>query len=166
MCYDGRLYAPAVFRLFIPYAPTLLMHERLDFPDPNLFGIEFHDSLTEDDYDALASVLKNHLEEHTTTHVLFVMNDVDDWAPEERWEELAFDIRLVRDLGKVAVVSDDPWETWLDKVELLFPMSMIQTYASDEREDAVEWIRGDMEVPGVGPGSLPDPEAKAEEVGE
>jgi hypothetical protein len=142
------------------------MHELLDFPDPNFFGVEFHDSLTEDDYDVLASTLKNHLEEHTTTRVLFVMEDVDDWTPEERWEDLAFDIRLVRDLDKVAVVGDDLWETWLDKVELLFPMSTVQTYAADDRSDAVEWIRGDMEVPGLGPGSVPDPEAEAEEIEE
>jgi len=142
------------------------MHEFLEFPDPNLFGIEFHDALTEDDYDALTSSLKSHLEEHTTTRVFFVMNDVDDWAPEKHWDELSFDIRLVRDLDKVAVVGDDLWETWLEKVELLFPMSMIQTYAAEDREEALAWIRGDMEVPGLGPGSVPDPEADAQEVDE
>ena len=142
------------------------MHERLDFPDPNLFGIEFHDSLTKDDHDVLASALKSHLEAHTTTRVLFVMNDVDDWAPEEHWEDLAFDIRLVRDLDKVAVVGDDLWETWLEKVELLFPMSMIQTYAADDHEEALEWIRGGMDVPGLGPGSVSDPEATTEEIEE
>jgi len=142
------------------------MHERLDFPDPNLFGVEFHDSLTNDDHDLLASALKGHLEEHTTTRVFVVMNDVDDWAPEEDWEDLAFDIRLVRDLDKVAVVGDDLWETWLEKVNLLFPMSMIQTYAAEDRETALEWIRGDMEVPGLGPGSMPDPEVNAEDVDE
>lgn len=136
------------------------MHELLDFPDPNLFGIELSDSLTEDDYEALASSLKKHLEEHTTTRVLFVMDDVDDWEPEERWEDLAFDIRHLRDLDKVAVVGDDLWETWLEKVELLFPMSLVQTY--EDREEALEWIRGDMEVPGLGPGSTSDPEAAAQ----
>lgn len=142
------------------------MHDFLEFPDPNLFGIELQDALTEDDYDALTSSLKSHLEEHTTTRVFFVMNDVDDWAPEKHWDELSFDIRLVRDLDKVAVVGDDLWEPWLEKVELLFPMSTVQTYAAEGREEALAWLRGDMEVPGLGPGSVPDPEADAQEVEE
>ncbi|PSQ93945.1 MAG: STAS/SEC14 domain-containing protein, partial [Bacteroidetes bacterium SW_7_64_58] len=108
-----------------------------------------------------ASDLKNHLEQHTTTRALFVMNDVDDWEPAERWEDLAFDIRHLRDLDKVAIVGDDLWETWLEKVELLFPMSMVQTYAAEDREEALQWLRGDMEVPGLGPGSVSDPEATA-----
>ena len=143
------------------HAPSLLMHELLDFPDPNLFGVELSDTLTEEDYEVFASDLKNHLEQHTTTRALFVMNDVDDWEPAERWEDLAFDIRHLRDLDKVAIVGDDLWETWLEKVELLFPMSTVRTYAAEDREEAIQWLRGDMEVPGLGPGSVSDPEATA-----
>jgi len=139
------------------------MHELLDFPDPNLIGIEFTDTLTEEDHDILDATLADHLRKHTTTRVLFVMNDVDDWEPEEHWEDLAFDIRHLSDLDKVAVVGDDLWETWLDKVEVLFPMSVIHTYDAEDREEAIEWLRGDMEVPGVGPGSKADPEATAQD---
>mgnify|MGYP006284113359 CR=1 FL=1 len=139
------------------------MHELLDFPDPNFFGIELSGTLTDEDYDALASTLTDHLEQHTTTRALFVMEDVDDWESEERWEDLAFDIRHLRDLDKVAVVGDDLWETWLEKVEELFPMSTIQTYELEDREEALDWLRGDMAVPGLGPGSVPDPEAEAQD---
>lgn len=139
------------------------MHEILDLPDANIFGIEFSDTLTEDDHDALLSELRSALEEHTTMRVLFVMNEVDDWTPEEQWEELAYDIRHLRDLDKVAVVGDDLWERWLEKVEVLFPMSVIQTYDAEDYDEALAWIRGDMAVPGLGPGSVPDPEAGAQD---
>lgn len=139
------------------------MHESLDFPDPNLVGFELSGTLTEEDYEALTSTLADHLKEHTTTRVFFVVDEVDGWEPEERWEDLAFDIRHVQDLDKVAIVGDDVWEPLLDKVEVLFPMSMIQTYAAEDREEALDWIRGDMEVPGVGPGSTADPDASLDE---
>lgn len=139
------------------------MHELLDFPDPNLLAVELRDTLTEEDYEVLGSTLADHLKKHTTTRVLFVMDDVDDWEPEERWKDLAFDIRHLSDLDKVAVVGDDLWETWLDKVELLFPTSVIQTYDAEDQEEAIDWLRGDMEVPGVGPGSKADPEATAQD---
>lgn len=142
------------------------MHEILDLPDTNIHGFEFSDSLTEEDLEALVSTLRDSLEQYMTTRVIFVMKDVDDWSPEERWEDLSFDVRHLQDLDKVAIVGDDLWEPWLDKVEILFPMSEIQVYDEEDYEEAEDWIRGDMEVPGLGPGSVPDPEAGAQDVDE
>lgn len=135
------------------------MHEILDLPDTNIYGIEFSDSLTEDDYDTFVSTLKQSLEQHTTTRFLCVLDGVEGWEPEEKWEQLAFDVRHVSDLDKVAIVGDDLWERWVDKVNLLFPASQIQTYDADDYDEALQWVRGGMEVPGLGPGSTPDPQA-------
>ena len=135
------------------------MHDFLDLPDPNIVGVKLSDTLTKDDYEAFASVLEDQFAAHITTRVLLVMEDVDDWAPAEQWEDLAFDVRHLNDVDKVAVVGDDLWERWLEKVEALFPMSTIQTYDAADQEEALDWIRGDMDVPGVGPGSSSDPEA-------
>lgn len=139
------------------------MYQTLDLPDTNIHGIEFSDALTNDDYDAFVSTLKQSLEQQTTTRLLFVMDEVDEWEPEEKWEDLAFDVRYVNDLDKVAIVGSDLWDRWLEKVEFLFPASQIQTYDEDDYEEAVEWVRGGMEVPGLGPGSTSDPEAGAQE---
>mgnify|MGYP000149547117 FL=1 len=139
------------------------MHTLLEFPDTNLFAVEFTDSLTEDDYQILDSTLRNHLVQHTTSRALFVMKDVDAWTPSDHWETLSFDIRHLRDLDKVALVGDDLWEPWLNKAEILFPLSDLRTYAANEKEEAVKWLRGNMDVPGVGPGSVADPEADAQD---
>jgi hypothetical protein len=72
-------------------------------------------------------------------------------------------MRHVQDLDKVAVIGDDPWEPLVDKIELLFPMSLVQTYEDADREEGLEWLRGEMDVPGIGPGSVPDPEAGAQD---
>ena len=69
----------------------------------------------------------------------------------------------LQDLDKVAVIGDEPWEPLLDKIELLFPMSQIQTYEPGDREDAMDWLRDEMDVPGIGPGSVPDPKAGAQD---
>jgi hypothetical protein len=135
------------------------MHELLDLPDSNLVGLKMSDTLTEEDYEVFTSELEDHFGAHITTRLLLVMEDVDDWSPEARWEDLAFDIRQLSDLDKVALVGDDLWETWLEKVEVLFPMSTIQTYDAEDQDEALDWLRGDMDVPGVGPGSSSDPEA-------
>ena len=142
---------------------SLLMHTLLEFPDTNLFAVEFTDSLTETDYEILDSALRSHLAQHTTSRALFVMKDVNAWTPSDKWETLSFDIRHLRDLDKVAIVGDDLWERWLKKAEILFPVSDLQTYAAHDRDRAVEWLRGNMDVPGVGPGSMSDPEAEAQD---
>lgn len=140
------------------------MHELLDLPDTNIVGFQLSDTLTEEDHDLFVSELRNELETHTTTRLFLEIDGVDDWDPEEQWEELALDIRYVQDLDKVAVVGNDIWEPLMDKIELLFPMSQIQVYDDEDREEALDWIRGDMDVPGIGPGSVPDPEAGAQDV--
>lgn len=139
------------------------MHEILDIPDSNIVGIELSGTLTEDDYEAIVPHLEHTMEAHTTSRAFFFLDDVEGWEPEEKWEDLAFDIRHVRTVDKVTVVGDDLWEPWTDKVELLFPSSQIRTFEADAREDAWDWLRGDMDVPGIGPGSVPDPEAGAQE---
>jgi hypothetical protein len=139
------------------------MHELLDLPDTNIVGFQLSDTLTEEDYDLFVSNLRNELEAHTTTRLFLDIDGIDGWEPEDKWEELALDIRYVQDLDKVAVVGTDIWEPLMDKIELLFPMSQIQVYDDEDREEALDWIRGDMDVPGIGPGSVPDPDAGAQD---
>ena len=139
------------------------MHELLDLPDTNIVGFQLSDTLTEEDYDLFVSDLRSELEAHTTTRLFLDIDGIDGWEPEDKWEDLALDIRYVQDLDKVAVVGDDLWEPLMDKIELLFPMSQIQVYDDEDREEALDWIRGDMDVPGIGPGSVPDPEAGAQD---
>jgi hypothetical protein len=139
------------------------MHELLDLPDTNIVGFRLGDTLTEDDYEDFVSELRHELEAHTTTRLVLEIDGVDGWEPEDQWENLALDVRHVQDLDKVAVIGDDVWEPLLDKIELLFPMSQIQTYEDADREEALDWIRGDMDVPGIGPGSVPDPQAGAQD---
>jgi len=142
------------------------MHELLDLPDTNIAAIELSGTLTEDDHEEIRGHLENVLEDHITTRAVFVLDDVEGWEPDELWEDWAFDIRHVHDLDKVAIVSDDPWDRWVEKVELLFPAAHIRTFADDAQDEALEWIRGDMDVPGVGPGSMADPVADTDDASE
>jgi len=142
------------------------MIEILDFPDTNIVGLHLSDTLTEDDCETFASHLRDQLEAHMTLRVLFEIEEVEGWESEEQWEDVAFDMRQVEDVDKVAIVGDDPWEPLVDKIKLLFPSSLIQTYEDADREEGLEWLRGEMEVPGIGPGSTSDPRAGAPDADE
>lgn len=139
------------------------MHELLDLPDSNVIGVKIGETLTEDDYETLVPHLRDRFEATITTRLLFELDGLEDWEPEEKWENLTFDIRYLQDVDKVAVVGDDPWETWMDTVKFLFAEAQVETFDGDERDEALDWVRGEMEVPGVGPGSVSDPASSAQE---
>lgn len=136
------------------------MHEPIETPERNIVGLKLSGTLTEEDLDALVPHLKHEIERLTTARLFFELDDVDGWEPESRWhDEFAFDVRHARDVDKIAVVSDTPWETWTDTLTGLFRRATIRTFPSDERGDALGWLSGDMDVPGIGPGSVSDPDA-------
>jgi len=54
----------------------------------------------------------------------------------------------------------DPDET------VIVVLSPVDPYDDADREEGLEWLRGEMEVPGIGPGSTSDPQAGAQETEE
>ena len=94
---------------------------------------------------------------------LFQVDGVDGWEPEEGWEDLAFDLRHVQNVDKVAVLGDDVWDPLAEKIRFLFPESSVESFDEDDEEEAWDWVRGDMAVPGIGPGSVPEPDASAQD---
>ncbi len=137
------------------------MHDLHETPDQNIFGFTLSGTLTEEDYETMIPFMTDKLERYTTVRILFQLDDVDGWEPESLWEEWAFDLRHARDVDKVAVVGEEPWDTWLSKLEVVFPMAQTQFY--DEADEAWDWLRGEMNVPGIGPGSVPEPQAGAQD---
>lgn len=142
------------------------MHEILDLPDTNIAALRLSDTLTEEDYEDVESYLGHMFEAHTTARVLLELDDVSGWEPEEKWQNLTFDLRQLEDVDKVAIVgeaADDFHETLTDKLDVLFGPSQVKYYPDADREEALEWLRGEMEVPGIGPGSTADPTAGAQD---
>jgi hypothetical protein len=139
------------------------MHEMLHTPDQNIIGFTLQETLTEDDFHSVIPRLKDTMERYTTVRVLFELDGVDGWEPEDLWGDLAFDLRHTKDVDRIAVVSDDPWEPMVEKLRFLFPSATVEFYDAGETDDAWSWLRGEMEVPGIGPGSVPDPTAGAQD---
>lgn len=126
------------------------MHELIEVPDENLAAIKLGGTLTEEDFEGMMPYLKDQIERHNTVRVMFVLDGVDGWEPEEVWDEFWFDVRHARDADRVAVVSSDPWETFMKRIELIFPSASVRTFDEDGQDDALGWIRGedtDLDVP-------------------
>ena len=138
------------------------MHDIHKTTDQNIFGFTLEGTLTEDDFQSVIPFMRDKMERYTTVRILFDVQDVDGWEPEDLWEDWSFDLRHARDVDKLVVVGgDDLWEPWLNKLEILFPSAQMEVY--DDADEGWEWLQGTMDVPGIGPGSVPDPDAGAQD---
>jgi hypothetical protein len=124
------------------------MHEIIDVPGENVAGVSLGGTLTEDDFDAVFPHIKDQVERHNTVRLLFELDGVDGWEPEEVWDDFMFDVRHARDVDRIALLSDEePWEGWMKRIELAFPSAHVEIYETDDRDDAVAWLNGeDLEV--------------------
>lgn len=123
------------------------MHEIIDVPGEDVAAVHLNGTLDEDDFNAVFPFLKDQVERHNTARLLFELDGVDGWEPEEVWDTFAFDLRHAHDADRIAVVSDDPWETWLNRLALIFPDATVKVYDADARDEALAWLNGeDLEV--------------------
>ncbi|NBC85153.1 MAG: STAS/SEC14 domain-containing protein [Bacteroidetes bacterium] len=124
------------------------MHEIIDVPGENVAGVILGDTLTEDDFNTVYPHVKDQVERHNTVRLLFELDGVDGWEPEEVWEDFMFDVRHARDVDRIAVLTDDePWEPLMSRFDLAFPSAHLEVYATGDRDDAVAWLNGeDLEV--------------------
>lgn len=136
------------------------MHEFIETPERNIVGLQLGGTLSKDDFDAIVPHIKHEIERLTTARLFFELDDVNGWEPEALWEEeFRFDVRHARDVDLIAIVADDPWAPWTETIEAIFRTAQVRTYTPDERDEALSWLSGDMDVPGIGPGSVSDPDA-------
>jgi hypothetical protein len=131
------------------------MHEIPDIPDLNIASVRLSGTLTQDDYDAVAPYVKDKAERHTTTRFCFVLDDVDAWGEDSDWPSWSLDVRHTRDVDKIAVISDAPWETWMKRLDLIFPAADVQTFETKAEDDAWSWLRG---TPHAEDGAAPEEE--------
>ncbi|PEN13541.1 STAS/SEC14 domain-containing protein [Longibacter salinarum] len=124
------------------------MHEIIDVPGENVAAVSLSDTLTEDDFDAVYPFIKDQVERHNTVRLLFEMDGVDGWEPEEVWDDFVFDVRHAHDVDRVAVLTDDePFEAWMKRLDLAFPSAHVEVYETSERDSAIAWLNGeDLEV--------------------
>lgn len=118
------------------------MHEILETSALNVVSIRLSNTLTQNDHDALVPFIKDQVERYTTTRFCFQLDGLEDWD-EDAWASWTLDVRHTRDVDRVAVISDDPWETWLERIDLLFPTAIVKTFGTDASDDAWAWVEGE-----------------------
>jgi len=86
---------------------------------------------------------------HGNASLLLDLRDMLRYTLDVAWEELKFTRSHAREIGRVAVVTDNQWLAWIAWLESLFTDAEIEVFAN--YDDALAWVTAS----GVGSGAPP-----------
>jgi hypothetical protein len=127
-----------------------MMLETIDC-GPDVFAVRCGGRLELAELETCLQRLKEALDSRDTTHIYaevigFTGLSADALAIGVKW--MPEWLRRLDRVGRVALVADQNWVRWVAKVEsALLPKISYETFESDERERALDWVKGRSSVP-------------------
>ena len=107
----------------------------------NLLVVRASGKLTKDDYAALLPQVDRLIEEHYKISILFDMRDFHGWELAAAWEDTKFAFHHFRDIERLAVVGEKPWQKVMAVVCKPFTRAEVRYYAHEQSEQAHQWLQ-------------------------
>ena len=100
-------------------------------------------TLTAQDYEEVfIPQLNQRLEKFGKIRVLmYLAENFTGWELSAAWDDAVFGVKHRHDFEKIAVVGGQQWVKWATKLGGYFVDGQVVTYASDEFQDAVNWLK-------------------------
>jgi hypothetical protein len=118
------------------------MIEILDQGSRKVFGMKVSGKVLHHDYQQFVPMLEKLIEENGSIRCLIEIIDFHGIKFRALWEEIKFDVRHARQIGRCAAVGDRAWEAWMSKLsQPIFWNAEIRYFDVAERDQAWEWIR-------------------------
>lgn len=102
--------------------------------------IEIDGAADTDSYRALINDLDRLIEENGKISVLEIVRDIGWVSPGIWWEDLGWSFRHLKDIARVAIVTDKGWINPIIKMMAGVMSAEIETFGLDELEEARAWI--------------------------
>lgn len=97
--------------------------------------------VTRADYDGAIDDLQDFIDQHGTIKIIEIIESFDGFDPSAMWSGFKFDMRNIRHISHVAVVSDIGWISPLTKAAGAFVSTKLRTFDLAEVDAARAWIR-------------------------
>ena len=108
----------------------------------DVVGVELSESVGATDFRAMTELLAETASQHGPIRLLVKVDRLEDVAPLALWEEFKFAIEHVKELERIALVSDSALhEAYVKIVDPILPGKM-RHFEVEEIEPAWRWIRG------------------------
>ena len=109
----------------------------------NILVLRAVGKLTDQDYkDVLIPHLDAIIREHGKARLLLDMGDnFHGWEAAALWDDTRFGLTHRNDFRKMGVIGGPRWFEWGLKLAAMVISGEIRSFSSDEREEALNWIK-------------------------
>ena len=92
------------------------------------------------DYQRLAPLVEDLITQHGKLDVLLILHEFKGWTAGALWEDVKFDVKHFRDIGKLAVVGEREWEKGMAAFCRPFTTAEIKFFERENLAEAMDWI--------------------------
>lgn len=109
---------------------------------PYILGIEIDGEISEEDMEELEEKFNQKKNKHGRNNRLNLLVEVTDinYTLDGFIKEIGFDKRHLDDMKKIAVVSNDKWVEYAEKIVQYLPDVDIDLFDTSEKEQAIAWL--------------------------
>lgn len=97
--------------------------------------------VTRADFDAIKDRVQAFIDAHQPVRMVEIIDSFEGFEPSVLWPGIKFDIRNIRHISHVAVVSDIGWISPLSKAAGAVVSTRLRTFDMAHLDDARDWVR-------------------------
>ena len=95
------------------------------------------------DYEELTPIIDSVVAEHGGVRLLFDTRGLAGWTPAAMWEDFKIGMHHLKDIERVAFVSDGGWHDAIAKAAGLFIKGATRVFTPEGMDEATSWIASD-----------------------
>ena len=114
--------------------------ETMELASGRLLILRVTGKLTKEDYECFVPTFDRLIETHGSIHLLVDMHDFHGWETSALWEDLKLGVRHFTDIGRVAMVGEATWQSWMAGFCNVFTSARIRYFPREEAEEALAWV--------------------------
>lgn len=110
-----------------------------NYPEAGTLKVAISGKLDKEDYAQFVPLVEDLIQQHKMLDLLVVLHDFHGWTAGALWEDIKFDAKHFRDIGKLAIVGDTDWEAGMARFCKPFTSADVRFFPSEQLAGAREW---------------------------
>lgn len=103
--------------------------------------------LERSDYATFVPEFESLMRQHGKLRLLVVLDDFHGWTAGALWEDVKFDAKHFRDIGRLAIVGEKTWHEAMAQFCKPFTTAVVKYFHQFEVDDARAWLSKEAAIP-------------------
>ncbi len=106
-----------------------------------ILSVKLSGTLGKGDYENFVPEVERLIQKHGKIRMIVDMHDFHGWDMGALWEDIKFDLKHFKDIGRLAIVGETKWQEWMSKFCNPFTAAEIRYFDHDQADRANAWIQ-------------------------